>query len=161
MGLTRFAERYDYHTSNGTYTKVVRDGPVSGAIQVIPLHVVDQTAAQTITRRVDFPAGMEFQIVAAEFAAQDIGSTPTVAIGDTSDATAVVNTVTCTTNLGALTIKDGWITSGDAAVVLFTTTASDTITEGSLTLTGYVRQAPTLLRQGTGTTPSGTVTAYR
>lgn len=119
------------------------DGPASGALQIVYVPMPSITGAQTPEFRVSMPAGMKFNVTDAYFTAAATGATPTIAIGNTSDATAVVNTVTCTTNLGALTIKTGLVPVGDEILVTITSTGSDTITEGNLTIVGHIAKAPT------------------
>ena len=119
------------------------DGPVSGALQVIYVPMPSITGAQTPEFAIQMPTGMKFNVTDAYFTAAATGATPTIAIGDTASATAVVDTVTCTTDLGALTIVDGLITAGDKILVTITSTASDTITEGNLTIVGHIAKAPT------------------
>lgn len=131
MSATRF---YDRQTD--------MDGPVIGSLQVLYVPMPSITGAQTPEFRVSMPAGMKFNVTDAYFTAAATGATPTVQIGDTSDATAVVAAVTCTTNLGALTIKDGLIPAGDELIVTITSTASDTITEGNLTIVGHIASPP-------------------
>lgn len=118
-------------------------GPVDGAI--IPLIVGINIIATggTTTYQVDLPAGMSVELTDATFRAAGVTATPGLTIGDSAAAaTEVVSSVTCLTNLGALTIKDGTIDAGDSIFVTVAATASDVVESGVLTLIGYVAAAP-------------------
>lgn len=130
MALTRFSDR-----ESG------KDGPVSGALQIIHIPVAADGANSTY--RVNLPAGMSFEITDAEFTADTISSGVNITIGDTAAGTQVVASVTVATDTGALTIKDGTIDAGGFADIVFTVTGSETITGGDLTLVGYVSAPPT------------------
>lgn len=131
MAITRFYDR-----ASG------RDGPVSGAIQVIhvPIAVI---GAATLIHRVNMPAGMSFEITDAEFSADGISATPDLTLGDTAAGTQVAASVALTTDLGAVTIKDGTIDAGGFLDITVVATASDTVTLGNLTIVGYVSAPPT------------------
>lgn len=130
MALTRFSDR-----ESG------KDGPVSGALQIIHIPVAADGANSTY--RVNLPAGMSFEITDAEFTADTISSGVNITIGDTAAGTQVVASVTVATDTGALTIKDGTIDAGGFADIVFAVTGSETITGGDLTLVGYVSAPPT------------------
>ena len=119
------------------------DGPVSGAIQLIHIPIEILGTATTFIHRVNLPAGMSFEITDAEFSAAGVTATPDLTIGDTAAGTQVVASVTCATNLGALTIKDGTIDAGGLISIVVAATASDVVTQGNLTLAGYVTAPPT------------------
>lgn len=119
-----------------------KDGPVSGALFPIHVFVESQTGAQTVTRTIQPPAGMKLEITHGWFTASATGATPEL---DITGAATIVDTTTCTTDLGALTIASGECNNTSPLVISFTTTASDTITQGNLTLVGYVSAAPTTL----------------
>ncbi len=131
MGLTRFRDRV-----SGV------DGPVSGALYsfYVPIAVI---GAATQTAVVSLPAGMGFEITDALFTASGISATPDMTIGDTAAGTQVVASVACTTDLGALTIKDGTIVAGGFISVVVVATASDTVTEGNLSIHGFLTAPPT------------------
>lgn len=119
-----------------------QDGPVSGALQIIHMPF-DSVTNETYVQEVNLPAGMGFEITDAYFTAAATGAAPALTIGDTAAGTQVVAAVTCTTDLGALTIKDGTIDAGGLISVVIDATASDTVTQGNLTLVGYVTSPPT------------------
>lgn len=119
-----------------------QDGPVSGSLQIfyVPIAV---TGAATQTAVVELPAGMGFEITDIKFSASAISATPDITIGDTAAGTQVVASVACTTDLGALTIKDGTIDAGGIISIVVVATASDTVTEGNLSIVGHVISPPT------------------
>jgi hypothetical protein len=119
-----------------------RDGPVSGAIQLIHVPVIFAASAGTQTYRVNFPAGMGFEITDAEFTGGTVTAVIGITIGDTAAGTQVVASVTATTNLGALTIKDGTIDAGGFCEIVVAATASGAV-NGAVDLVGYVTSPPT------------------
>ena len=84
-----------------------RDGPVSGALVIIPLDFAAITNTATVEKRVDLPDGMSFEITDIEWSANTVVSDPSLTIGDSAGGTQVVAAVNLATNTGALTIKDG------------------------------------------------------
>jgi hypothetical protein len=130
--VTRF-----YHRDSG------QDGPVSGALQVMPIPVNIAASAGTLTQTIDLPAGMAFEITDVVFTADGITATPEITIGDTAAGTQVVASVSATTNLGALTVKDGTIDAGGLISIVFAATASDVVSGGMLTIVGHVAAPPT------------------
>jgi hypothetical protein len=117
-------------------------GPVDGAIVPIIIPVDLAAGSGTYTYTVDLPAGMSIELTDGTFRADGITATPELTVGDTAAGTQVVAAVTCTANLGALTIVDGTIDAGGIISVVFSATASDAIANGVLTLVGHVAAAP-------------------
>lgn len=130
-GLTRFYDRISG-----------KDGPVSGALQVIHVPVSIAATAGTLTQQVDLPAGMAFEITDAEFSARTVTGTIGLTIGDTAAGTEVVASVTAVTNLGAVTVKDGSIDAGGFISIVYAATAGGVV-DGGLTLVGYASAPPT------------------
>lgn len=119
-----------------------QDGPVSGALQVIYIPIPSVTNS-TYNHIVQFPPGMGFEIIDVNVSAGAVGATPALFIGDTAAGTQVVASVTVTTTLVTCTVKDGTIDSGGAIYTSIACTASDTVTEGNLTIVGHVTSPPT------------------
>jgi len=117
-------------------------GPVDGAIVPIVIPIDLAASSGTFTYTVDLPTGMSVELTDATFRAAGITATPEITIGDTAAGTQVVASVTATTNLGALTIKDGTIDAGGLISIVVAATASDVVTNGVLSLVGYVAAAP-------------------
>jgi len=118
-----------------------KDGPVSGALQVMPIPISFAAGAGTYTQQVSLPDGMTFEITDAEFHGQTVTAVIGLTIGDTAAGTEVVASVTVTTNLGALTIKDGAIAEDGLISIVYAATASGAV-DGVLTLTGYASAPP-------------------
>jgi hypothetical protein len=118
-----------------------KDGPVSGALQIMPIPIHLVAGAGTLTQQVSLPDGVTFEITDAVFQAQTVTAVIGLTIGDTAAGTEVVASVTATTNLGALTIKDGAIDDGGLISIVYAATASGVV-DGVLTLAGYVSAPP-------------------
>ena len=126
------------------------DGPVSGALQAISVGFDDVANSETVHRQIKFPAGMGFEITDISVISGSVTSDPALTIGSTAAGTEVVAAVNVTTNLGALTIKEGTIAASgliDVRVVADSGDAADNI---SVTIVGYVTSPPTTV----GTRPS-------
>ena len=146
VGLTRFAERT--FTSNGT--AVFRDGPVSGAIQVINLSLDTALATDTtVVKAVSLPAGMSFEITDIKVFA---GTTteaatgvvaPAINVGATAAGTQIVAAAALVTGANVLTIKDGTIAAnGIAYVRVVSATNSSSAAPLSINVVGYVLSPP-------------------
>jgi len=118
-----------------------QDGPLSGAIQSfhIPVPSVTNTS---IVHAINFPAGQGFEITDVMFTAAATGATPSMEIGTASSGEQIVAAVTLTTGLGACTIVDGTIPAGGDIFVTIICTASDTVTQGNVTISGYHTAPP-------------------
>lgn len=125
-----------YHRDSG------QDGPFSGALQVLRVPVPSVTNT-SIVYQVNLPAGMAFEVTDIMFTAAATGATPSLEVGTTSSGTQIVAAVTATTNLGALTIKDGTVAAGGDIFLTVICTASDTVTNGQFTIVGHVAAPPT------------------
>ena len=119
-----------------------QDGPVSGALVVIPVSIPSVTNTSTV-QQVNLPAGMAFEITDIMFSAQAITATPKIEIGTASSGEEIVASVSATTNLGALTIVEGTVPAAGDIFVTIVATASDVLTGGDLTIVGHVAAPPT------------------
>lgn len=119
-----------------------QDGPVSGALQMLRIPVPSVTNT-SVVYQANLPAGMEFEVTDIMFTASATGATPSLEVGTTSSGTQVVAAVTATTDLGALTIKDGTVDAGGDLFFTVICTASDTVTNGQFTVVGHVAAPPT------------------
>lgn len=137
MSLTRFYDR----SSD-------KDGPVSGAIIVIPITFDDVAASETVEWSWTPPAGMQVTIVAANVHANAVTSDPTVTIGSTKAGTQVAAATNITTNLGNLTLKAAGldITSSETLNVQVVADSGDAAEAVSVTLVAYVSAPPTSLQ---------------
>jgi len=121
-----------------------KDGPVSGAIVVIPVtwaFVGTNTYAWSWAP----PAGMSLEIVEIQARAVAVTSDPSLTIGTTAAGTQIVAAVDLTTNLGALTLKATSITSSNRLDVRLTADSGDGAEGVSVTITGYISAPPTSL----------------
>ncbi len=133
MALTRF---YDRNTG--------RDGPVSGALQVIPVSYAT-VGTNTYAWSWSPPAGMSFYIMDIYAACVAVTSDPSISVGTTKAGTEIVAAVNLTTNLGSLTLKTNAVTAGDILDVRITADSGDGAEGASITITGYVSAPPTSL----------------
>jgi len=131
MGLTRF-----YSRESG------RDGPVSGALQIISVGFDDVASNETVHRQIVMPDGMAFYIVDVEVYSGTVASDPALTMGTTAAGTEIVASVNVTTNLGSLTLKSNLVTSGDRLDVRVVADADDTAENVSVTISGYVCAPP-------------------
>jgi hypothetical protein len=135
-GLTRFKQRH----AGGEI-----DGPVSGAIVIIPVQI-DVAASTTKNVKIDLPAGCRFRLTDATFRASQVLGVSTLKLGlDVIGSTTLVNTVTATSNLGALTVKTASqdVPAGSVIIAqLAATLATRAIVGGVLTLVGHVSAPP-------------------
>lgn len=131
MTLTRF-----YDPVSGV------DGPVSGALQIISVGFDDVANSEVASRQINLPAGMGFEITDIKVSADAVTSDPTLTIGSTAAGTQVVAGVAVTTNLGALTIKEGTIAAAGLIDVVLTADAGDVAESVSVTIVGYVTSPP-------------------
>jgi hypothetical protein len=136
MALTRFKD-----------ARSGKDGPVSGALQCISVGFDDVANSETVSRRVEMPAGAAFEITDIKVSADSVTGDPALTIGDTAAGTQIVATVSVTTDLGALTIKDGVIDAGEFADVVLVADSGDVAESVSVSIWGYVTKPPTSVLQ--------------
>lgn len=129
MALTRFFDR-----QSG------RNGPVIGATQMFYIHVASITGGADPVYTVTPPPGAEFYVTHGNWTASATGATPSMVI---TGAATIVAATTLTTDLGALTVVAGVCNNASPLTITFTTTASDTVTFGELTISGYLSAPPT------------------
>jgi len=137
MGLTRF---YD--------ARAGKDGPVSGAIIVIPVSFDDVANSETVEWSWTPPAGMEVTIVAINVHANAVTSDPTVTVGTSKAGTQIVAAANITTNLGNLTLKGTTapvVTSANTLNVQVVADSGDAAEAVSVTVVAYVSAPPTSL----------------
>lgn len=134
MALTRFKD-----------ARAGRDGPVSGAIIVIPVQFGDVANSETSQYSWSPPAGMAVEIVDINVQANAVTSDPALTIGTTKAGTQVVATVNITTNLGSLTLKTTAITASDVLDIRVVADSGDTAEGVGVTLVAYVSAPPTSL----------------
>lgn len=145
MSLTRFKRR----GADG----VMVDGPVSGAVVVIPVDFGSMLTGISLDRRIDLPLGASFELTDAQWSANTVTSDPSMTIGVTvagAQIVAAVNLVTGTADGQDLTIVDGTVDEGEFIFVRITTDAGDSFDQGRLTLVGYLSAAPTSVRERDG-----------
>jgi len=130
------------------------DGPVSGALVIIPVDFGTVATNVQVDKRIDLPVGMKFQVTDVQWSADAITSDPAITLGDTVAGTqivAAVNLTTATAAGQALTVKDGAIAAGGFIHAQLITDTGDAVTEGRLTIVGYVSGPPTsAVVRGTG-----------
>lgn len=131
MGLSRF-----YSRESG------RDGPVSGALQVISVGFDDIANNETVHRQIKLPAGMAFYIVDIQVYSGTVTSDPSITVGTAAAGTQIVAAVNAATALGALTLKSNAVTAGDRLDVRVVADAGDAAENLSVTISGYVSAPP-------------------
>jgi hypothetical protein len=136
MALTRFKD-----------ARKGEDGPVSGAIMCIPVSFDDVANNETVSQRIELPAGAAFEITDIKVSADSVTSDPALTIGDTAAGTQVVASVNVATDLGALTIKDGTIDAGGFIDVVCVADAGDAAESVSISIWGYLTAPPTSVLQ--------------
>jgi hypothetical protein len=134
MGITRFKD-----------ARADKDGPVSGAIIVIPVVFDDIANSETAHWSWAPPAGMEITLVAINVQANAITNDPKITVGTAKAGTEVVASVTVATALGELTLKSSVVTSGDVLDVRVVADGDDVAESVSATITAYVSKPPTSL----------------
>jgi hypothetical protein len=133
MALTRFKD-----------ARSGKDGPVSGAIIVIPI-----AFAAMLTNVSQYwswapPAGMKVELVSINVQSGAITGDPKITIGTAKAGTEVVASVTVATGLGVLTLKSTEIDSDDVLDVRIVTDTGDVVADSaSVTITAYVSAPPT------------------
>jgi hypothetical protein len=120
-----------------------QDGPVSGALQVISVGFDDVANSETVSRRIDLPAGMSFEITDVVVSADAVTDDPALTIGSTAAGTEVVASVSLATDLGALTIKEGTIAAAGFIDVVLVADAGDAAESVSVSIIGHVAAPPT------------------
>ena len=135
MALSRFKD-----------ARADKDGPVSGAIIVIPVAL-----AAMLTNTTDFwayspPAGMKLEIVSINVQSGAVTGDPKLTVGTAKAGAEIVASVTVATGLGDATLVSTAVTSGDVLDVRVVTDTGDVIADGtSVTITAYVSAPPTSL----------------
>lgn len=143
--VTRFKRRLAVAKSNGGITRYSEDGPVSGALQVIPIQFTFAGTNRSLAHCIDFPAGMAIKIVDINVQALGIVSDPSLTIGTTKAGTQIVAAVNVTTNLGSLTLKQTDITPGGLLEVRVANDTGDSFDSVAVTIFAYVCDPPTSL----------------
>ena len=135
MALTRFKD-----------ARADKDGPVSGAIIVIPLAFAAMLTNLTQSFSYAPPAGMQLDIVSINVQSGAVTSDPALTIGTAKAGAEIVAAVNLTTNLGNLTLVSSVIPAGSVLDVRIVTDTGDSFVDGaSVTITGYVSKPPTSL----------------
>lgn len=136
MSLTRFQD-----------ARSGKDGPVSGAIIVIPITFDDVANSETVEWSWQPPAGMKVTIVAVNVQANAVTSDPAVTVGKTKAGTQIAAATNVTTNLGNLTLKAAGleVSSSDVLNVQVVADSGDAAEAVSVTLVAYVSAPPTSL----------------
>lgn len=135
MGLTRFKD-----------ARANKDGPVSGAIVIIPIAFGAMLTNVTEAYSWSPPTGMSIEIVAINVQAQAVTSDPALTIGTAKAGAEIVAAVNVTTNLGDLTLVSTAVTSGDVLDVRIVTDTGDALPGGAaVTIVAYVSAPPTSL----------------
>lgn len=134
MSLTRFYDRVSG-----------RDGPVSGALQVITVGFDDVAANETVHRRINFPAGMGFYVTGITVWSGTVTSDPSLTVGTTAGGAQIVAAVNVVTNLGAATLVSNQVAAGGFIDVRVVADAGDAAENISVTIIGYPSSPPTAL----------------
>ncbi len=122
-----------------------QDGPVSGALQILPvsLSIAVVTNITTI-RQFHLPAGMGFEVTDIEVFVGTITSDPVITVGDTAAGTQLVASVALSTGANVLTVKDGTIDAGGLIDIRIVTDTGDAIAlPVSISVVGHNTSPPT------------------
>ena len=134
MALTRFKD-----------ARAGKDGPVSGAIIVIPVQFDDVANNETVFYSTKLPAGMRLEIVSIDVRAGTATGDPKLTVGTARAGAQIVASVTVTTDLGPATLVATEVDGDDELDVRIVADANDVIEDGSVTITAYVSGPPTSL----------------
>jgi hypothetical protein len=134
MALTRFKD-----------ARSGKDGPVSGAIIVIPAYFDDIANSETAHFSWSPPAGMKVEIVDIYVVANTVTSDPALTVGTALAGTQIVAATNVTKTLGSLTLKSNAVTAGDTLDVRIVADGTDAAEAVSATITAYVSAPPTSL----------------
>lgn len=132
MALTRFKDG-----------RTGKDGPVSGALTVIPIGFDDVAASETVAYSWSPPTGMKYEVV--DISVQCTAETGTVLLsaGTAKAGTQLVGPTAITTNLGSVTLKSNSVTAGDTLDVRLVAGGGESAESVAVTITGYVSAPPT------------------
>ena len=136
MALTRFKD-----------ARAGKDGPVSGAIQVIPIQFANAATNSTYQQTIDLPAGMALELVSIDVQALGVSGDPQISVGTAKAGTQIAAAATVTTNLGALTLKSTSVSAGGILSVQLANDTNDSEDSVSVSVVGYVSAPPTSLAQ--------------
>lgn len=138
MGLTR---NFDPVTG--------RDGPTSGALQLVSFSFDDVAAGETAGHRIDLPTGVGFYITDVISSADVATGDPKLSVGSTAAGVDIVAAISLTTTRIAHTIVDdsnqvGPSTASTAAFidVVLVADGDDAVESGSVTIVGYMTSPP-------------------
>lgn len=136
MALTRFKN-----------ARAAEDGPVSGALQCIPITFDDVANNETVSHRVVMPAGAAFKVTDVTVGADSVTSDPSLTIGTSAAGTQIVAAVNVTTNLGAATVKSYTPAAAGMIDVVLVADAGDAAESVYINLWGYLIAPPTSVLQ--------------
>ena len=135
MALTRFKD-----------ARAGKDGPVSGAIIVMPIAFAPMLTNKTQFLAWSPPAGTKLEIVDIDVQSGAITGDPKLTVGTAKAGAEIVAAVTVATALGSVTLVSTEVTSGDVLDVRLVTDTGDVIADGtSVVITAYVSGPPTSL----------------
>ena len=133
MALTRFKDG-----------RTGLDGPVSGALQIIPVQFTALITGTTYQHTVDMPAGMALELVAINVHSAGVAGNPQISVGTAKAGTQIAAAATLTTNLGDLTLKTTVVPAGGILSVQIVNDATGDISDSvSVSVIGYVSAPPT------------------
>ena len=135
MALTRFKD-----------ARAGKDGPVSGAIIVIPVMFEDLQVNETVAWSWAPPTGMALEIISINVHSGTVTNDPKLTVGVTKTGAEIVASVTVAAALGDVTLASTAVPSGSTLDVRVVADADDTIADSvSVTITAYVSAPPTSL----------------
>ncbi|RLC08528.1 MAG: hypothetical protein DRI57_23810 [Deltaproteobacteria bacterium] len=121
------------------------DGPVSGALCVIPLNF--ETAAGTneaYYQQVHFPAGMGFRVTDVEVFCGTVTSDPSLTVGTAAAGAQIVAATNLATGANAPAIVSGVVAAGGLIDARITTDSTDEIALPiSVNIAGFYTSPPT------------------
>lgn len=124
-----------------------KDGPVSGALQIIPIQFSEGATGTAYAQSMQFPAGQGFEIVAIDVQALGITSDPSITVGTAKAGAQIVAAVNASTALGSLTLVSTSVPEGGMLEVRVTNDAGDAFESIGVTVYGYLSAPPTSVRR--------------
>ena len=135
MALTRFYDRASD-----------RDGPTTGALQVMPIYIGDMLTNVSVRHSWKPPAGAAFCVVSAHVRAAAVSQVMTLRIGSAVDGQQIVADKVVTTNTDTVTVitaaSANVVTSGNTLSVRLTSGTTGTATGLYVNLVGYMCAPP-------------------
>ena len=131
MGLTR---NYDSITD--------RDGPTSGALQVISIGFDDVANSETVSRQINLPPGCAFYITDIVSMCDAVTSDPKITVGTSAAGAEIVASISLTAAVIEHTLVANQVAANGLIDVVLVADAGDVVESASVTIIGYMTRPP-------------------